>query len=380
MLLEQTGHAREAESAYRDALQGCRQLAAELPGVPEYRHNLASTHHELGLLLAGMGRVTEAELAYRNAITLHTELATHFPAVSSYRHDLAKHHNNLGNALMSIGRPKDAERAYREALGLYTQLAANFPLVPPPGHQPTASRNNHGVPLQDSRRPHDPGASREEIVFYHAAAPVEPSALAYAIELGGTKCNLGNALRDQGSSKAALAWYAEAISTLDAVLVKDSTNITAREYLCSSHWGRAVALMLLGRHTEALRDYDRAVDLDPGRNQRLRLQRAVVLARVNDHTRATAEANDLVGVPNADASTLYEAACVFALSVTATMDDAKRGEAYATRAVELLRRAVSNGYKDLQYLKQDQRLEPLRSNPEFRKLLKQLESSPHGTL
>jgi hypothetical protein len=49
----------------------------------------------------------------------------------------------------------------------------------------------------------------------------------------------------------------------------------------------------------------------------------------------------------------------------------------ATASV-LLRRPLTQGYKDFQFLMQDKRLEPLRSHPEFQKLLKDLQISAHG--
>jgi hypothetical protein len=50
------------------------------------------------------------------------------------------------------------------------------------------------------------------------------------------------------------------------------------------------------------------------------------------------------------------------------------GQAYADRAVATLRQAVRNGFKDVARMKKDTDLDALRSHPEFRKLLKELEA------
>ena len=60
------------------------------------------------------------------------------------------------------------------------------------------------------------------------------------------------------------------------------------------------------------------------------------------------------------------------------IDDAKRQESYAARAVAMLRRAQATGYfKDsqrVQHLKQDDDLAVLRARDDFQNLLKELDS------
>ena len=57
---------------------------------------------------------------------------------------------------------------------------------------------------------------------------------------------------------------------------------------------------------------------------------------------------------------MYDAACVFALSAATVRTDAAQAEAYAARAVALLRRAVAKGYKDIDHMRKDTDLDPLR--------------------
>jgi len=61
-------------------------------------------------------------------------------------------------------------------------------------------------------------------------------------------------------------------------------------------------------------------------------------------------------------------------AAAAVSGDDKQVEQYAARAVELLRQAVAKGYKDAAHMKKDTDLDPLRSHPEFQKLLKELEA------
>jgi hypothetical protein len=55
---------------------------------------------------------------------------------------------------------------------------------------------------------------------------------------------------------------------------------------------------------------------------------------------------------------------------------AEKGERqqYADQAMEVLRQAVSHGYKDLVHLRSDPELDPLRSHADFEKLVAELET------
>ena len=75
-----------------------------------------------------------------------------------------------------------------------------------------------------------------------------------------------------------------------------------------------------------------------------RQQRALTLARTGDPVRAVAEAEDLTQGDQVSGGSLYDAACVCALSSAGVIDDAKRQESYAARAVAMLRRAQATGY------------------------------------
>jgi tetratricopeptide (TPR) repeat protein len=109
---------------------------------------------------------------------------------------------------------------------------------------------------------------------------------------------------------------------------------------------------------------------------------AVELARMGTHARATAEVDALANDASAPKGDLYDAACVYSLSVAAARKDPKLSpaereklaERYASRAVELLRRAMQKGYRDVKNAKADKDLDPLRERPDFKQLLAELEA------
>jgi tetratricopeptide (TPR) repeat protein len=241
-------------------------------------------------------------------------------------------HNSLGYLLAGLGRRDEAKKEHRAALDIREKLAEQIPAVPD-----------------------------------------------YAVDLGGGYCNFGNLMSDQGQPDAALPWYDKAISRLQSVLTKDRRLTRARLFLRNAHEGRAEALTQLKRQTEAVRDWDRAIELDDGslRNG-LRLQRAVCLAQTGEHARAVAETNALTEGKDVQGPTLYDAARVCALAAASVKDDAKLSEQYAGRAVTLLRQAQKAGYfkqpATIAHMKKDSDLRALRARPDYRNLLKELET------
>ena len=195
----------------------------------------------------------------------------------------------------------------------------------------------------------------------------------YRRDLGGSYCNMGNVVRDGGKPAEALAWYARAISTLEKALAQDAQDVTARHFLGSSHEGRAPALDRLGRHAEALSDWDQAIELDadPGRNGS-RMGRAASLVRSGQVVQGVAAAESVLQDPKLSDGALYDGAGVFSLASAATRKDAKKSDAYAARAVLLLRQAFSRGYKGVADVNKDTALEPIRDREDFRQLLRLL--------
>jgi hypothetical protein len=80
-----TGRAREAEDAFRQAIDSASRLAADVPKLPEYRWLLASCRQDLADVLKATGRTAEAEQQLAQARPLWNELATQFPAYPDYQ-------------------------------------------------------------------------------------------------------------------------------------------------------------------------------------------------------------------------------------------------------------------------------------------------------
>ncbi len=376
-LLARLGRRAEAEAEYHKALELREKLVVDFPAVSKYQQELASSHDALGLLLKDLGRWDEAEAQHRKALNLIGQLVAGFPAVAEYRQNLSISHNSLGLVLRNLGRRDEAEAQYLLARALLEKLAAAFPVVSRYRHELGKTHNNLGVLLKQLGRHGEAEAQyHKALELWEKLAADFPRVPAYAVDLGGSYCNFGHLVKESGRPQEALDWYARAIATLELVVANERQLIAARRFLRNAHQGRARALGLLHRHAEAVKDWDRAIELNDQRQQEpsLRSHRALALARAGDHVRALAEANQLAQAKEATAYRLYDLACVCSLASAAVQDDAGLKEQYATRAVALLRQAVVKGWKNVAHLKKDTDLDPLRSRGDFQKLLAELEA------
>jgi tetratricopeptide (TPR) repeat protein len=213
-----------------------------------------------------------------------------------------------------------------------------------------------------------------------------PKSTENTVVLGSLYSTQATLARDQGNTQNALVQFDKAIATLQAVVEKEPRHVKARELLRDSHSGRAETLVRLNRPAEALAEWDRALELDtwPSGNE-FRLQRALALARLGEHAKATMECDTLARGKNLSAATLVTLARVYARSAGAVRagqpkgtslpaaERVKLGEHYAARAVAALVEVDAAGYfkmaGKLDELKTSTDFEPLRSREDFKSLM-----------
>jgi tetratricopeptide (TPR) repeat protein len=131
----------------------------------------------------------------------------------------------------------------------------------------------------------------------------------------------------------------------------------------------AHVLSKLDRNEEAVRILDKTVRIHPD-HVPARIGRGVLLARLGKRELAHQDANEVLP-RDGKGATLYQAACIWAL--TSRREPADRGE-----ACRLLGLALRKGY-GLDQLDKDRDLEPIRQEPEFRRLAEGARAISDGT-
>ncbi len=325
---------KQAEAAYRNALELREQLVRDQPKEPRYQSSLAATLHNLARFYEGARRFAEAEMAYQKALAIREQLVRDHQEVPAYRHGLGLCFNGLGIIYKETNRPREAEAAYRKAVEI-----------------------------------------GEALVRDH------PQAAEYGVSLGGAYCNLGHLLRGGDQVQAAVESYGKAERILSALAAKDPQPALAKEYLVNTYRGRASAFTLLERHADALKDWDRAIELSDRDATFVQVQRARTRARVGDHGRAADDVKTLSEkFPQSTNGQLwYDLACVSALAASAAKKDAdlsqnerdRLAEQHAARAVQLLGKARDAGHfktpANQEALTKDKDLDCLRSRADFLK-------------
>jgi tetratricopeptide (TPR) repeat protein len=148
-------------------------------------------------------------------------------------------------------------------------------------------------------------------------------------------------------------------------------------------WSRDLAIALLRLGDLAGREKDepgarqmfqaavelqqRLVDGDP-KNERRQMELMRMLAGAGQAAKAAEIADRLSGGPNPDNELRVEIAQCFALCARADNTVALQ-QTYLRKAIESLRAALANGYRDRVYLETEPELDPLRTNADFDSLL-----------
>ncbi len=253
LLLRETGRPREAEAAYRKAIE----LAGPIDGLRGLKIQVGA-HVNLGTLLSLAGRRAEAEQAHRDAIKFHEALVNRDPNAHLYRYELARTLLGLGPLLKrkSGGKP-EAEQVLRRALGLYERLTAEAPGVLEYRHDLAATLLNLGSVLLPAGRfrEAEPFFGRS-VELYEALARRSPADPAVRIKLAVALELLADLMRSTDRPAEALTHARRAQGLLEA-MANDDTDVALERVGNQLRMGRIVELT--GQPGEAKPFYRRTV-------------------------------------------------------------------------------------------------------------------------
>ncbi len=375
LLLDELGKQPEAEAEYTTAIELYERLVGQSP-EPAYRRELAMFHNNLGALLRTLHRLPAAERAQRRALELRERLAAEFLGVPEYREELAESFNNLGLLLDDLGKRPEAIGLFRRAVEQFERLAAEYRGLPAYRHGLATSLSNLATHLEDvpAKRAEAEAALRRAIELEEALARETSDVLRSATSLGGGYGNMGNLLWKMGKSRDALGWYAKAVARLQPLVAAKPPLAKAVGYLRNAHAGRARALVHLGRYAESVPDWERAIELDDGREREtFRYARATCLLLAGQAARSAAAAEELAATPGTSAGTIYQCASILASAAARSPRDADR---LAGRAVALLRQAFTAGYRDVAQVFKDAAFNGFRTRTDYVDLLWDLADLP----
>jgi serine/threonine protein kinase/Flp pilus assembly protein TadD len=373
-LLKQLGQSDQARAEYERALAIQHELCERFPEGHAYPHQLAITHINLGLLLADLRQYDEARREYEGAHDIFTKLAEQFPSVPAYQQQLSMTHHNIGALLEDLGQHGEARAEYERALDIKKTLSEQFPEVPDYQDDLANTHSNLGVVLAKLGRQAEARAEYEQAQsIWKKLADLFPAVPAYKTALGGAYGNYGCLVRNGGEPADSLQWFDIAIRTLNAVCHTEPADIKARRFLRNNYKERAHAYDRLQKYSDAVRDWDKAIELSPmPERPPIQALRAISQIQGGLVTEAIAEVEQLTKVTKWPPDQWYDFACVYS-NASGKMPDNK--QEYADRAMEFLRKAVNAGFKDAANMAKDTDLDPLREREDFKKLIAELDPS-----
>lgn len=315
-------HAADAAEAYQAALALYENEQAGKPDDDTLHVNTAALLNNYGLFLQDQRRLPEAADTWQKALKVFGRLVSAHPAENQYRHAMAMTHDNLGMLHARLGQMAEARCAYNEALKLWSDLHAD-----------------------------------------------NPNVIEYVSDLGCVQRNLGNLEWSLGNVEAARASYNHAIATLEKSPSRDQPGTNSHTWLRDALQQRAELATRQQRFADAIRDWDRVVEMEKGGRADTRLRRAEVLARAGETSRALGEVDFLADLPQTPAHAYYALARICAIA-------SKGDEKQVEKAIQFLKQAQrASFFQDpthLSALKADDDLKSLEKSPDYAAFLKDL--------
>jgi tetratricopeptide (TPR) repeat protein len=212
------GHQSDCEPVYRQAVELLRGLVAEFPRNPEYLHYLGGMVGNHGRVVCDLGDPAQGRRLIEEAIRLEEEAIKLDPRNTDFRWTLHAHYLDLAKRpLWAMKLVPEALDAARKSLALAQQLAAEFPSVP-----------------------------------QHKRCVVKSLRL-----LGAIHANTGRV-------SEADDYYRQAAAIQDQVLAADPSSTTDRALASDIRVQLAGARYLAGRYVEAVEEYRKGFELNPG--------------------------------------------------------------------------------------------------------------------
>ncbi|MBY0527140.1 MAG: protein kinase [Gemmataceae bacterium] len=343
----ETGQLGDARRNLQQTRDICVRLTTPPIGSAEALQHLAQAASALGEVHLAAGQLPQALAAFEEARKLQAKLASENPTVAAYQRDLARTHYRVARALRAGGKNAEALAAAQQARTIQEALIKTDSL----GFQ-------------------------------------SPMELAWTLTL------MGALQRESGQAAEALRTLQQTRGTQEKLVQATSAFLDARSELADCLNELGLTLEALNRRDEALKAYQQAIQ-----EQRIAFDKAPQVVQYRKHlssqyvnqSRLLRDQGRLADAATThrerqklwptNGSELYGITRELALTAAAvgkgksSLTSAEQAEQlrYADWAIEALRSAIAQGFKDVEQVKTDPDLAVLRTRPDFSALVAKLE-------
>jgi serine/threonine-protein kinase len=317
---------------------------------------LGMAYQRIATLLADTGRPAEALASHERALAIQRALAEAHPDVAQVQSDLAQSLADMGRLLIISGKPAQAATLYERTLAIRKELADAHPGIVRLQSDLATSHHEIGYVLQLT------GTSAEALTAFEQEQAIlreltraDPNVTEFQFQLARCHDHIGWVFGQAGRPAESRAACERAILIYRRLAEVHPTVVRFRRRLA------ACLHFIGGLHAEAGRSAEAAAAI---------YQAVGILERF-----MTLSPFDLYNLSCGHAK-LAEIGASSGSGMTPT-----ERQAEADRAMQWLNRAVAAGYRNLALMRTDPDLKPLRSRPDFRLLLMDLEfpSEPFGS-
>ncbi len=383
-LFRDLGNREEALRLYREAHDLIERVAKENPNNDKARANLGAMLGIIGetiLQMEGDARVARADFA--RGWELQQEIADH-PRSGDYSPDqnrliLAHHALRLGRAELSLGNPSAASAQFQKAVELRKAV-----LEKKPSDLETRSWLMQAYLWRSIGDWHrgDGKAAQEHFTKClqdcEALVRENPKSLLFKTDLVTIHQKYGEALLRLGEPAKAQEQYRRSLAVMQEILKVDPDDATRLPLQAAIYEGLAAVSQRLGAVADAEKYAKEALQLraelfqtEPA-NLTWRAAYILALAHAGKHADAAKAAQDLRRrAPRSSDLQLQAARCY---AVAAAGAEGKQKQAYLAAALEALRAAAGEEYRDVAVIETDPDLAVFAQEPAYQALLTELKN------
>jgi serine/threonine-protein kinase len=384
----------EEIAGYEEAVAIYTRLVGARPGAYRLQDLLAKIHNNMGGTLWDLGRRAEAIASIRRAAAIWSEVADANPAVSVLANNAGHAFNNLGLMLIEIGRPAEALGMLADGRPFLRRIAETDPGVL--YYRSNLARNLSltGTALARIGRWREAHESFEKAHGLWQRLVEEDTSINYIqSRFAESLSTFGENLRLARRLTEAASVYRREKAIWERLVASEATDGSYRAALanCESH--TSTVLVALGRPADARACSGRAIAMwqdlirsNPGDANFAQglaeslMRSGSVRAAAGDARGAVAEwrkaAALFEGHPPSGDLAILRACCHGSLAglageVGSGISAAERAS-HAEEAMAILRREAAAGYYNIDLIRVEPGLDPVRPRDDFRRLIMDL--------
>lgn len=386
----------QSEKAFR-MLQKCLVIAKERVKIKEYsdpsRQNLANVYRDLAMVSEEFQRDMKVSLAYNEESLKIWEDVFKNPKKDQYALDpklvkywLAEAYTRVGVSHYRAGEVARGRDYFLKAYTLRRELVAELPEEPQPNQPLTregAKRDLSYSVMALAETSFRLGDAKMADDYYHqaldlreAAFKASPKDPKVVEELAGVNYMIGEFKLKTGDLASARPHLERSKSLRDELVRSDPKNTIHQRDLAISFYRLGNLADVEKNEKAALEAFESArkiqqhlVEIDEHNDKRL-YELMTTLAHVGQTEKATTIADRLIASPKVDNELRLEIARCYAQCARATpSEQIERQQTYFVKAMEALRAAAREGFRDRVYLATEPDLDPIRNRDDFKKIL-----------